>query len=67
MREVNETFALPNPPSWYDTAAKDIMKTVATLNAASMLPRQGPARVSLKSHISVAQADYIILFIAANT
>ena len=67
MHEVNKTFGLPNPPSWYDTATKGITKTVERLKRATMLSGQGPARVSLKSHISVAQVNCTKIFIAADT
>lgn len=67
MHEVNKTFDLPNPPFWYDTVAKGIIKTIARLKMVTLLPSQGPARVSLKSHNCVARANCTELFIAANT
>ena len=67
MHKVNEIFDLPNPPFWYDTAAKGIIKTVARLKRATMLPSQGPARVSLKSYNCVARVNCTNIFIAANT
>ena len=67
MYKVNETFVLPNPPSWYDTAVKSIIKTVAGLKGATMPSSQGPMRVSSKSQNYVTRANCTAIFIAANT
>ena len=67
MYEVNETFVLPNPPSWYDTAVKSIMKTVARLKGAIMPSSQGPVRVSSKSQNDFTRANCTAIFTAANT
>ena len=53
MRKFNETFVLPNPPSWHDTAIKSIIKAIARLQGAIMPSSQGLVRVSPKSQYRV--------------
>ena len=66
MYKVNKTFVLPNPPPWYDTVVKSIIKTVARLKGATMPLSQGPVRVSSKSQNCVTRANCTAISVAAN-
>ena len=46
MRVVNDTFVLPNPPSWLSIAVKGTKSAISTLRRNSRSRNQQPIRVS---------------------
>ena len=46
MRAVNETFVLPNPPSWLSTAVKGLNSVISSLRKALNSRVQESVRVS---------------------
>ena len=56
MREVNEAFVLPNPPSWFKVASQGVEKMITGLKQMIIPPEKELIRVSWSDQFAAASA-----------